>query len=94
MSLNISNHSATNDTIVELAINGKKETHSFASDMSSIFLVCLLAIVLASGIVGNASVLVIMKKNRTFQSAQNYLLANLAAADISSLTFCGFPSLQ
>ena len=90
MSLNISNHSATNDTIVELAINGKKETHSFASDMSFIFLVCLLAIVLASGIVGNASVLVIIKKNRTFQSAQNYLLANLAAANISGLTFCGF----
>ena len=48
--------------------------------------------VAASGTTGNASVLIIIKRNRTFQTPQNLLLANinLAAADITNLTFCAF----
>ena len=46
--------------------------------------------VAASGTIGNASVLIIIKRNRTFQTPQNFLLANLSAADITNLTFCAF----
>ena len=46
--------------------------------------------VAASGTIGNASVLIIIKRDRAFQTPQNYLLANLAAADITNLTFCAF----
>ena len=50
--------------------------------------------VVTSGIIGNASVLILfwfsVKRNRAFQTSQNYLLANLAAADITNLTFCAF----
>ena len=31
-----------------------------------------------------------LKRNRTFHTPQNFLLANLAAADITNLTFCAF----
>ena len=56
-------------------------------DLSFYFLGLTVA---ASGIIGNASVLITIKRNRTFQTPQNFLLANLAAADITNLTFCAF----
>ena len=81
MSLNISKNSARNDTTEELAKRWKMR------DLSFYFLGLTVA---ASGIIGNASVLIIIKRNRAFQTPQNYLLANLAAADITNLTFCAF----
>ena len=53
-----------------------------------ICLICLGLTLVALGVIGNASVLIIIKRNRTFKTAQNYLLANLAAADITNLMFC------
>ena len=49
------------------------------------------AVVLGAGIAGNVSVLLIIKKTQALHTAQNYLLANLAAADITSLLFWCFP---
>ena len=84
MSLNISNNFARNDTTEELAKRWKMR------DLSFYFLGLTVA---ASGIIGNASVLIIIKRNRTFQTPQNFLLANLAAADITNLTFCAFSAI-
>ena len=77
----ISNNFARNDTTEELAKRWKMR------DLSFYFLGITVA---ASGTIGNASVLIIIKRNRTFQTPQNFLLANLAAADITNLTFCAF----
>ena len=88
MTLNILNHSTSNNSIEELAKRAKNGAPFFStSDPSFLWLICLAVIVLALGIVGNAFVLIIIKRNRTYQTAQNYLLANLAAADITSLFF-------
>ena len=90
MSLKLSNNSTTNETLEQLGKGAKKGHQTFTIDLPFICLFCLGVIVLTSGIAGNASVLIIIKRNRTFQTAQNYLLANLAAADITSLLFCAF----
>ena len=81
MSLNISYNSGPNDTTKELAKRWKMP------DLSFYFLGLTLV---TSVIIGNASVLITIKRNRAFQTPQNYLLANLAAADITNLTFCAF----
>ena len=90
MFLNISYNLTTSEIIKELAKRAKSGKSSFAVDFSSICLFCLGVVILASGIAGNASVMIIIKKNRAFWTAQNYLLANLAVADITSLLFCSF----
>ena len=81
MSLNISYNSRTNDTTKELAKRWKMP------DLSFYFLGLTLV---TSVIIGNASVLITIKRKGAFQTPQNYLLANLAAADITNLTFCAF----
>ena len=84
MSLNISYNSTTNDTTEELAKRWKMR------DLSFKWFYFLGLTVVTSGIIGNVSVLIIIKRNRAFQTPHNYLLANLAAADITNLTFCAF----
>ena len=85
MLLNISYNSTTNDTTEELAKRWKMRDLSFNKWFYFLGLT-----VVTSGIIGNVSVLIIIKRNRAFQTPQNYLLANLAAADITNLTFCAF----
>ncbi len=82
---------SSNDTILESVKRASNGKQSFMND--SLFM-CLLALgvilVAGTGIAGNISVLLIIKRTQTLQNAQNYLLANLAAADITSLMFCCF----
>ena len=48
------------------------------------------SVLIGVGITGNTSVLLIIKRTQSLQTTQNYLLANLAAADVTSLLFCSF----
>ena len=90
MSFNISRNSTTNETILELVKKASKGRQPFTIDSLFICLLVMGVIVVATGIAGNISVLLIVKRTQTLHTAQNYLLANLAAADITSLVFCCF----
>lgn len=89
MYLNLSNNSIANysDEVAKTLKQGKLV---LSIDVLVVCLFCLGAIVPTLGIVGNSAVLIIIKRNRAFQTAQNYLLGNLAAADITNLLFCAF----
>ena len=83
MSLNISNNFARNDTTEELAKRWKMRDLSFyflGIDRSRFrnHWKCFCF--------DNNQ----LKRNRTFHTPQIFLLANLAAADITNLTFCAF----
>ena len=86
--LNISGNSTTNETIVELVKNASDGKLYFTID--KLFICLLASVVIGVGIAGNISVLLIIKRTQSLQTAQNYLLANLAAADVTSLLFCSF----
>ena len=88
MSLNISANSTTNETIVELVKKASNGKLYFTID--KLFICLSVSVVIGIGIVGNVSVLLIIKRTPSLQTAQNYLLANLAAADVTSLLFCSF----
>lgn len=88
MSLNISRNSTTNETITELVKESSKGKLYFTID--KLFICLSVLVVIGIGIAGNISVLLIIKRTQSLQTAQNYLLANLAAADVTSLLFCGF----
>ena len=88
MSLNISRNSTTNGTIVELVKRVSNGELHFTIDKS--FICLSVSVVIGVGITGNTSVLFIIKRTQSLQTAQNYLLANLAAADVTSLLFCSF----
>ena len=88
MSLNISGNSTTNETIVELVKKASNGKLYFTID--KLFICLSVSVVIGIGIVGNVSVLLIIKRTPSLQTAQNYLLANLAAADVTSLLFCSF----
>ena len=51
------------------------------------FTVSYAAIVLA-GVVGNSMVITVVRKNRSMHNSMNYLLLNLAVADLITLLFC------
>ena len=88
MPLNITGNSTTNETIVELVKKASNGKLYFTIDRQFI---CLSSSVLIGvGITGNTSLLLIIKRTQSLQTAQNYLLANLAAADVTSLLFCSF----
>ena len=89
MSLNLSNNSIANHSD-ELATTLKRGKPLLSIDVLVVCLFCVGAIVPTLGIVGNSAVLIIIKRNRAFQTAQNYLLGNLAVADITDLLFCAF----
>lgn len=84
MSLNISGDSTSNETIVE------SPSRKLYFTIDKLFLCLSASVVIVVGIVGNISVLLIIKRTHSLQTAQNYLLANLAAADVTSLLFCSF----
>ena len=81
MSLNISKNSARNDTTEELVKRWKMR------DLSFYFLGLTVA---SSGIIGNASVLIIIKRNRTFQTPQNFCwrILQLLTLQISRFVRC------
>lgn len=89
MYLNLSNNSIANysDEVAKTLKHGKLV---LSIDVLVVCLFYLGAIVPTLGIVGNSAVLIIIKRNRAFQTAQNYLLGSLAAADITNLLFCAF----
>ena len=71
--------------LVKKASNGKL---CFTIDK---LLICLSAsAIIGVGIAGNISVLLIIKRAQSLQTTQNYLLASLAAAEVTSLLFCSF----
>ena len=84
MSLNISGDSTSNETIAE------SPNRKLYFTIDNLFLCLSASVVIVVGIVGNISVLLIIKRTHSLQTAQNYLLANLAAADVTSLLFCSF----
>ena len=88
MSLNISGNSTTNGTVVELVKRASNGKLYFTID--KLFICLSVSVVIGVGIAGNTSVLFIIKRTQSLQTAQNYLLANLAAADVTSLLFCSF----
>ena len=89
MSLNISGNSTTNETIVELV--KKASSGKLYSTIDKLFICLSVSVAIGIGIAGNVSVLLIIKRTQSLQTAQNYLLANLAAADgVTSLLFCSF----
>lgn len=61
------------------------------SEIVSYGIACLITI---SGIFGNSLVVVAVKKKRSLRSTTNYLLVNLAIADIFTLVFTHFGVLQ
>ena len=88
MSLNITKNFTTNETIVELVKKASNGKIYFTID---VLFICLSSSVLIGvQITGNTSVLLIIKRTQSLQTAPNYLLANLAAADVTSLLFCSF----
>ncbi len=92
MPFNISMNSTTNETILDLAKRALKEKQYRTNNSLFFCLFIVLGVLLVgTGIAENISVLLIIKRTQTLQTAQNYLLANLASADITSLLFCCFP---
>ena len=88
MSLHITGNSTTNETKVELVKKASNGKLYFTID--KLFICLSASVVIEVGIAGNISVLLIIKRTQSLQTAQNYLLANLAAADVTSLLFCSF----
>ncbi len=80
-----------NETVQnDLNIHGAQEQQAHSSIIISIIKIVLYLAMIATGVVGNSLVILVIYVNKFMKNATNYFILNLALCDLAILVSCGW----